>query len=96
MTANWKIYITMLQKFSPDLKLVINNDEPVDFLCSKIKENVLSFQCGDEKPMKLSTYMISVLTKVCSHGRILKSYNNLLDLLVFLNRYLYMLFKYYC
>ncbi|XP_050528805.1 uncharacterized protein LOC126898614 [Daktulosphaira vitifoliae] len=87
MTANWKIYINILQKFSPYLKKVINNDEPINFLCSKIKENVLSFQSEDEKPMKLSTYMISVLTKICSHGRLLKSYNNLLDILIFLNSY---------
>ncbi|XP_050426035.1 uncharacterized protein LOC126836554 [Adelges cooleyi] len=85
MSANWKMYVTLLQKYSSQLKDYVNTDEPIEFLCTKIKCNVISFRCGDEMPLKLSTYMIRVLVKLCTHGRMLTSQNKLLELLLFLN-----------
>lgn len=87
MTTNWKIYITLSQKYSTELKENIINDEPINFLCAELKKNILSFHYNDEVSLKLSTYLMSVLVKLCSYGRVLKSHKVLIDFILFLNRY---------
>ena len=85
MATHWKAYITMLKKYATELKYHIINDEPIKFLCSEIKKTISSFHYNDEASLKLSTYMMSVLVKLCSYGCVLKS-NNILELILFLNR----------
>lgn len=87
MAANWKMYITMSQKYCTELKKEIVNDEPINFLCAEITKNVSSFHHSDECSLKLSTYMMSVLVKLCSYGRVLKSHSTLVEFVLFLNRY---------
>lgn len=86
MASHWKAYITISKKYAAELKDYIINDEPIDFLCSEIKKTILSFQFNDESSLKLSTYMMSVLVKLCSYGRISKSHNVVLEFILFLNR----------
>lgn len=88
MASNWKMYIIMSQKYSSESKENIINDEPIDFLCAQIKKTVLSFHYNDESSLKLSTYMMNVLVKLCSHGRMLESHNSLVELILFLNGYI--------
>ncbi|XP_060847782.1 uncharacterized protein LOC132927288 [Rhopalosiphum padi] len=85
MVSHWKAYITILMKYSAKLFIII--DEPINFLCSEIKKTILSFQSNDEVSLKLSTYMMSVLVKLCSYGHLSKSHNILLKLILFLNSY---------
>lgn len=85
MTSNWKIYITMSQKYSTELKTNIINDEPIDFLCAEIKKVILSSHGDDISWLKLCTYMMSVLVKLCSYGCIKKSHNTLVEFILFLN-----------
>ncbi|XP_022169454.1 uncharacterized protein LOC111033157 [Myzus persicae] len=87
MATHWKAYITILKKYSTELKDYIINDEPIDFLCSEIKKTISSFHYNDEASLKLSTYMMSVLVKLCSYGRVSKSHNILLEFILFLNSY---------
>ncbi|XP_050062718.1 uncharacterized protein LOC114128039 [Aphis gossypii] len=87
MASHWKAYITISKKYAAELKDYIINDEPIDFLCSEIKKTILSFQFNDESSLKLSTYMMSVLVKLCSYGRISKSHNVVLEFILFLNSY---------
>lgn len=87
MTTNWKVYITILQKYSTELKKVVIIDEPIDFLCAEIKKKVLSLQYNDEPSLKLTTYMMSVLSKLYSYGCILESHNVFIEFILFLNRY---------
>lgn len=91
MVTNWKTYITLSQKYSTALKENIINDEPIDFLCSEIKKTVLSFHDDDESTLKLSAYMTSVLVKLCTYGCIIKSHNILVEFILFLNRYDYII-----
>lgn len=86
MATNWKMYNTISQKYSAKFKGNIINDEPIDFLCSEIKKIIFSLKDNDESSLKLSTYMMSVLVKLCSYGCVLKSHNILLEFLLFLNR----------
>lgn len=86
MATNWKMYITISQKYSTEIKGNIINDEPIDFLCSEIKNIIVSLKDNDEPSLKLMTYMMSVLVKLCSYGCILKSHNILLEFILFLNR----------
>lgn len=85
MAAHWKAYITMLKKYTTELKDYIINDEQIDFLCSEIKKAISSVHYNDEASLKLSTYMMSVLVKICSYGRVSKSHNILLEFILFLN-----------
>lgn len=87
MTTNWKAYITMLQKYSTEVKKRVIIDEPIDFLCTEIKNKVVSIQCNDEPSLKLTTYMINILLKLYSYGCILVSNNVLVEFILFLNRY---------
>ncbi|VVC44804.1 Hypothetical protein CINCED_3A023342 [Cinara cedri] len=87
MATNWKVYITISQKYSAELKENIINDEPIQFLCTELKKIVSSFNYSDEASLKLSTYMMSVLVKLCSHGHILKSHNILVEFILFLNSF---------
>ncbi|XP_025195637.1 uncharacterized protein LOC112594842 [Melanaphis sacchari] len=87
MASHWKAYITMLKKYAAELKDCIINDEPIDFLCSEIKKTILSHKFYDEASLKLLTYMMSVLVKLCSYGRVSKSHNILLEFILFLNSY---------
>lgn len=87
MAANWKVYITISQKYSAELKENIINDDPINFLCTEVKQIITSFNYNDEASLKLSSYMTSVLAKLCSHGCILKSHNILVEFILFLNRY---------
>lgn len=90
MATNWKVYITLLQKYSAELKENVINDEPINFLCTEVKKIISSFHYNDEVSLKLSTYLMSVLVKLCSYGRILKSHNVLIEFILFLNRYTYL------
>lgn len=87
MATHWKVYITMLKKYATELKEFIINDEPIDFLCSEIKKTISSYHYQDEASLKLSTYMMSVVVKLCSYGRLSKSHNMLIEFILFLNRY---------
>jgi len=94
MATHWKAYITMLKKYATELKDYIINDEQIDFLCSEIKKIISSFHYNDEASLKLSTYMMSVLVKLCSYGRVSKSHNILLEFILFLNGYEYIMISY--
>ncbi|XP_025422446.1 uncharacterized protein LOC112692105 [Sipha flava] len=87
MATNWKVYIAMSQKYSVELKKNIINDEPINFLCNEIKKKVLSFHHNDEVTLKLSTYLMSVLVKLCSSGCMLESHKMLVEFILFLNCY---------
>lgn len=77
----------MSQKYSTELKGKIINDEPINFLCTKIKKNILSFLHNDEVTLKLLTYLMSILVKLCSYGHVLRSHKTLVDFVLFLNGY---------
>lgn len=86
MANTWKMYVTVTQKYSAELKGNIINDEPIDFLCSEIKKTIFSLKDNNETSLKLITFMMSVLVKLCSYGCMLKSHNILLEFILFLNR----------
>lgn len=88
MATNWKMYITISQKYSTELKKNIINDDPIKFVCTELKTIITSFNNKDEAKLKLSTYMMNVLVKLCSHGHMVKSHNILVEFILFLNRYL--------
>lgn len=86
MASNWKVYITISQNYAAELKKNIINDEPIDFLCTEIKKIVLTFQNNyEEASLKLCSYMMKVLVKLCSYGRMLQSHNTLVEFILFLN-----------
>lgn len=93
MVTYWKVYITLSQKFSMQLKENIINDEPIEFLCTEIKKIVSSLNHNDEASLKLITYMMSVLVKLCSYGCVLKSHTLLVEFILFLNRYKYIFYS---
>lgn len=93
MTANWRIYINLSQKFPSTLKKYIINDEPIHFLCTEMKQKISSLQYDDETTLKLITYMMSVLLKLCLCGHLIESHNTLVDFVLFLNRYTKYLFS---
>lgn len=90
MVTYWKVYITLSQKYSTQLKENIINDVPIEFLCSEIKKIVSSLNYN-EASLKLVTYMMSVLVKLCSYGCVLKSHSVLVDFILFLNGYEYII-----
>lgn len=90
MVTYWKAYITLSQKYSTQLKEKIINDEPIEFLCTEIKKIVSSLN-HNEASLKLVTYMMSVLVKLCSYGCVLKTHTVLVDFILFLNRYEYII-----
>lgn len=87
MAANWKTYVAVSQRYSSELKGTLDNDEPVEFLCAAVRKIVATLRPGDETSLKLSTYMTSVLPKLCRYGRVSKSYGTLAEFVLFLNRY---------
>lgn len=91
MTTNCKVYIILSQKYVTALKENIINDEPIEFLCAEIKQLVLAFQNNDEASLKLCSYMMNFLVKLCSYGRMLKSHNTLVEFILFLNGYEYVI-----
>lgn len=94
MVTYWKVYITLSQKYSAQLKENIINDGPIEFLCTEIKKIVSSLNHNDESSLKLVTYMMSVLVKLCSYGCVLKSHIVLIELILFLNGYEYNIILY--
>lgn len=76
----------MSQRYSSELKQKIINDKPIEFLCTEMKKIISTFHHSDESSLKLSTYMMSVLVKLCTYGSVLKSHNTLVEFILFLNR----------
>lgn len=77
----------MSQKYSEGLNGNITNDKPINFLCTEIQKKVLFYRHNDEVTLKLSTYLMSVLVKLCSFSYEFKSHKTLIDFIIFLNWY---------